>query len=188
MEYDPALDIDERDDVYPPSEDSIFLIEALDVTKGEKILEVGCGSGVVSIHCAKNGCDVTSVDINPSAVELTSSNFDKNGLKGNVFYSDLYENVSGIFDTIVFNLPYLPVEEEGMLEKAWSGGEDGMGPLPQLLSESKNHLSENGRVVVVTSSLMNQNVLADVLSPYKVKTLGELPLFFEKLYVLEIKH
>ena len=187
MEYDPSLEIEERDDVYPPSEDSILLIESLDITEGERVLEVGCGSGVVSIHCAKNGGIVTSVDINPSAVELASINFSKNGLEGNVFISDLYENVSGIFDTIVFNLPYLPVDEEGMLEKAWSGGDDGMGPLPALLDGSEDHLSEKGRVVVVTSSLMDQDVLGELLSRYSVKTLGELPLFFEKLFVLEIR-
>ncbi|MBQ2762781.1 MAG: methyltransferase [Candidatus Methanomethylophilaceae archaeon] len=187
MEYDPSLEIEERDDVYPPSEDSILLIESLDITEGERVLEVGCGSGVVSIHCAKNGGIVTSVDINPSAAELASINFSKNGLEGNVFISDLYENVSGIFDTIVFNLPYLPVDEEGILEKSWSGGDDGMGPLPALLDGSEDYLSEKGRVVVVTSSLMDQDVLDELLSRYSVKTLGELPLFFEKLFVLEIR-
>ncbi|MBR4180832.1 MAG: methyltransferase, partial [Candidatus Methanomethylophilaceae archaeon] len=56
MEYRPDIRIQEDPDVYPPSDDSILLIESLDVKQGEKVLEVGCGSGIVSIHCALNGC------------------------------------------------------------------------------------------------------------------------------------
>ena len=186
MEYRPDYDIKERDDVYPPSDDSILLIESLKVRNGERILEIGCGSGVVSIHCAKNGCMVTAVDINPSAVECTRENAQLNGVDIDVRGSDLFQNVPERFDTIVFNLPYLPVIDEGELAKAWSGGEDGMGPLPRLMAESKDHLHDNGRVVIVVSSLMDQNKLDALLSNYKVKKLGEVPLFFERLEVLEI--
>ena len=129
MEYDPDIDIRVIDDVYPPSEDSILLIESLDVREGERILEIGCGSGVVSLHCARYGATVTSVDINPSAVECTRRNAENNGLQLDIRQSDLYEKVDGRFDTIVFNLPYLPVDDEGMLAKAWSGGPDGLGPI-----------------------------------------------------------
>ena len=188
MEYDPDIIIDEHPDVYPPSEDSILLIECLDVRKGERVLEIGCGSGVVSIHCASNGCDVTSVDINPYAVELTGSNFYRIGLKGDVSVSDVYSNVEGRFDTIIFNLPYLPTEDDiGIISKAWDGGSDGMGPLPELLNGAPEHLLPNGRVVIVVSSLMDKNALDNALSGLEVKVLGELPLFFEVLRVLEIR-
>ena len=188
MEYDPDIIIDEHPDVYPPSEDSILLIECLDVRKGERVLEIGCGSGVVSIHCASNGCDVTSVDINPYAVELTGSNFYRNGLKGDVSVSDVYSNVEGRFDTIIFNLPYLPTDDDiGIISKAWDGGSDGMGPLPELLNGAPEHLLPNGRVVIVVSSLMDKNALDNALSGLEVKVLGELPLFFEVLRVLEIR-
>ena len=186
MDFHPEIGIDVFDNVYPPSEDSELLIKSLEVKKGERILEIGCGSGVVSLHCAFYGCRVTSVDINPRAVECTRHNAERNGLVLNVFLSDLYENVEGKFDTIVFNLPYLPVDDEGMLAKAWSGGEDGLGPLPELLEKSDRYLNPDGRVVVVTSSLMDQVKLERLLSMYKVRRTGELPLFFEKLSVLEI--
>ncbi|MGN1045092.1 MAG: HemK2/MTQ2 family protein methyltransferase [Candidatus Methanomethylophilaceae archaeon] len=187
MEYDPELSVREHPEVYPPSEDSILLIESLDVVPGERVLEIGCGSGVVSMHCAKNGCTVTSVDINPDAVRITGSNMEDNGLRADVRLSDLYSNVDGRFDTVVFNLPYLPVDDEGMLAKAWSGGNDGMGPLPGLLEHAPEHLLPDGRVVVVVSSLMDKDALDGCLSGHDVRVLGRLPLFFEELRVLEIK-
>ena len=187
MEYDPSIDIAEDPEVYPPSDDSILLIESLDVVPGEKVLEVGCGSGVVSIHCAKNGCYVTAVDVNPRAVELARRNSVANGTDIRVLESDVYGNVDGVFDTIVFNLPYLPVDEEGLLAKAWSGGPDGLGPLPRLLEGAPDHLIPGGRVVVVVSSLTEPRALEEALEGYEVRTIGEQRLFFERLSVLEIR-
>ncbi|MCL2785670.1 MAG: methyltransferase [Methanomassiliicoccaceae archaeon] len=187
MLYDPEKLIEVRDDVYPPGEDSILLIESLDIDHGEKVLEIGCGTGIVAIHCAKNGATVTAVDINPAAVELTRRNAAANGAYMDIRLSDLYEDIDSHYDTIVFNLPYLPVDDKGMLEKAWSGGADGMGPLPKLLNDVRGRLLPRGRFVVVVSSLMDQDRLNDVLTGYDVKVLGEKKLFFETLRVLDIR-
>ena len=187
MEYNPEIRIEGDPDVYPPSDDSILFIQSLDVKEGEKVLEIGCGSGVVSIHCAKNGCKVTCGDINPKAVALARRNAEANGVQMEVFETDVYSNIDGRFDTILFNLPYLPVDEDGLLARSWSGGPDGLGPLPDLLRGAPDHLTEDGRVVVVISSLMDTDALWDLLDNYSVKTIGELKLFFEKLAVLEIK-
>ncbi|WP_400227092.1 HemK2/MTQ2 family protein methyltransferase [Methanomethylophilus alvi] len=187
MEYKDGLDIAEDPEVYPPSEDSIFLTESLDIRIGEKVLEIGTGSGIVSIQCALNGADVVCGDINPRAVALARRNAAANGVDIDVRETDVYSNIEGRFDTIVFNLPYLPVEDEGELAKAWSGGPDGLGPLPRLLEGAPEHLLPDGRVVVVVSSLMDRAGLDKTLEGYEVKVLGELPLFFERLQVLEIK-
>jgi len=186
MDYDISIRIEEREDVYSPGEDSILLIESLNVYEGERILEIGCGSGVVAIHCAKNGADVTAVDINPSAVELTRKNAAANRAFMDIRLSDLYEDIDSNYDTIVFNLPYLPVNDDGMLEKAWSGGDDGIGPLPKLLNDVRGRLLPRGRFVIVVSSLMDQRRLEEVLHGYDVRVLGEKKLNFEMLRVLEI--
>ena len=187
MEYKDGLDMAEDPEVYPPSEDSILLTESLDIRIGEKVLEIGTGSGIVSIQCALNGADVVCGDINPRAVALARRNAAANGVDIDVRETDVYSNIEGRFDTIVFNLPYLPVEDEGELAKAWSGGPDGLGPLPRLLEGAPEHLLPDGRVVVVVSSLMDRAGLDKTLDGYEVKVLGELPLFFERLQVLEIK-
>lgn len=182
--YDILLEEDRR--VYPPSEDSVFLVRCLDIVPGERVLEIGCGSGVVSLHCARAGALVTAGDINPVAVELTKRNAESNGLDIDVVETDVYGSISGKFDTIIFNLPYLPVDDDCELSDAWSGGEGGLGPLPELLRGAPDHGNDGWRVVVVVSSLMDTERLDDLLGPYSVKVLGELPLFFEKLRVLQI--
>ena len=186
VEYRPELIVEKDEDVYPPSDDSILLIRSFDVKAGERILELGCGSGVVAMHCVLNGGNVTCGDINRKAVALTKKNMKLNSLNASVVETDLYSEINVRFNTIVFNLPYLPVQEEGDLALAWSGGEDGLGPLPKLLYGAPSHLLPGGRVIVVVSSLMDQDALNSVLEGYDVKVLAELPLSFEKLRVLQI--
>ena len=186
MQYRSGLSIASDRDVYPPSEDSELLIDALDVRRGERVLEIGCGSGVVSIHCALAGAEVVCGDVNPRAVALTRMNAAANGAVLEAVETDVYSNVEGRFDLILFNLPYLPVEEGEGLARAWSGGPDGLGPLPRLLDGAPKHLLPSRRVVVVTSSLMDRKGLREILAPYSVRTLAKLPMFFERLSVLEI--
>lgn len=186
MQYRSGLSIASDRDVYPHSEDSELLIDALDVRRGERVLEIGCGSGVVSIHCALAGAEVVCGDVNPRAVALTRMNAAANGAVLEAVETDVYSNVEGRFDLVLFNLPYLPVEEGEGLARAWSGGPDGLGPLPRLLDGAPKHLLPGGRVVVVTSSLMDRKGLREILAPYSVRTLAKLPMFFERLSVLEI--
>ena len=186
MKYDPNLIVETDDDVYPPSDDSILLIKSFDVRAGERILEIGCGSGIVSMHCALNGGAVTCGDVNKKAVALTKRNMTLNALDADVVETDIYSGIKGRFDTIVFNLPYLPVKEEGDLALAWSGGSDGLGPLPRLIGGAGEHLLPDGRLVIVVSSLMDREALRSVLEGFEVRTLSELHMFFEDISVLEI--
>jgi methylase of polypeptide subunit release factors/biotin-(acetyl-CoA carboxylase) ligase len=100
--------------VYPPREDTKMLCRAiskLPIFPGNKALEIGCGSGLVSIVLASMGWEVTSCDVNPYAVSSTRGNLKMNGLdKGhNVIESGIGEGMSipNEADLIVWNLPYL---------------------------------------------------------------------------------
>ena len=59
--------------VYPPREDTQLLCRAISELSrhGGKAVEIGCGSGIVSIFLASLGWDVTSFDVNPYAVSAT---------------------------------------------------------------------------------------------------------------------
>ena len=111
--------------VYPPREDSKMLsdcINSLNETKG-KAVEIGCGTGLISIMLAKKGWTVEAFDINPYAVISTKENISRASVKKSVSVNEggLGEkNFSIPKETklIVWNLPYLtpPNENEPRLE------------------------------------------------------------------------
>ena len=63
------------------------------------------------------------------------------------------------FDVILFNTPYLPTEEEDIIDSdlnyAFDGGSDGRKIIDRFLNEVKNHLNEGGCVQIIQSSLSN---------------------------------
>lgn len=189
MEYNPEIDITECAEVYPPAEDTFLLLDNLEVSKGLKVLEMGCGTGLVSCHIAYNGAELTAADINPKAVDCTSNNLKNNNLKGSTVISDLFQNIHEKFNLIVFNPPYLSAEEEGcgIIEKAWAGGPTGTEILAEFLKQGRNHLLPDGRITVLLSSEMDLKVLDEVLSNFNRKKLKTRRCFFEELWVEELR-
>jgi len=137
--------------IYEPAEDS-FLIEG-EVKKraeGLKVLDVGCGSGIL-MEAAKNGgaASVSGVDINPECVEFCRGK----GL--DVEESDLFSEVDGVFDLIVFNPPYLPRDEREGEEsgEVTSGGKKGDEIILRFFDEVGSHLNDDGEILLLVSSL-----------------------------------
>jgi release factor glutamine methyltransferase len=92
--------------------------------RGKKVLEIGSGSGLISLVAAKQGAIVTAIDINPKAVENTRLNAGINELYISVYHSDLFSKVPAVdYDLILINPPYYPVEPKNDYEKAWYCGE-----------------------------------------------------------------
>ncbi|KAA0008925.1 MAG: methyltransferase [Thermoplasmata archaeon] len=170
--------------VYEPSDDSYMLIEAIDVKGDEKVLDMGCGSGIVALHLAKSGCDVVAVDVNDRAVENTMFNAKSNELKIKCMKSDLFENIDGKFDIITFNPPYLPTEGE---DKAWDGGERGRKVIDRFLRDAWRYLTEDGKIYMVMSSFTDvDGVMECYKKIYSFKILKQKHIFFETIYVFEI--
>ena len=84
MRFDPSIDITALPDVYNPSDDSFLLLETMEVAPGQEFLEMGCGTGIVSLHAAKAGANVTAVDVSPAAVDCVRT------CKGNFVWRALY--------------------------------------------------------------------------------------------------
>jgi ribosomal protein L11 methyltransferase len=84
---------------------SLQLLSELDL-KGKKILDVGCGSGILSIYCAKKGAsEVVAVDIDPLAVEETVENAKVNKVSEKIkAFQGSAKNVNGTFPIVVANL------------------------------------------------------------------------------------
>ncbi len=91
-----------------------------------KLLELGCGSGLISISAAKQGATVTATDINPVAVEALKKNSKKNKVKLHIIQSDLFNLIpKQPFDLIAINPPYYKKKPLTAADHAWFCGENG---------------------------------------------------------------
>jgi SAM-dependent methyltransferase len=90
--------------VYRPNQSSIELAKAALKCK-KRFLEIGTGSGFVSLVLYLNGYDGISTDISPKAVACAKNNFMKFNIDSEPVLSDLYDNLKGKFDFIIFNPP-----------------------------------------------------------------------------------
>ncbi len=76
-----------------------------EVGAGDRVLDVGCGSGILAIAAKKLGADyVAAVDIDPVAVEVAKSNAELNGVKIDIQNGDLAEAVEGDFEVVCANI------------------------------------------------------------------------------------
>ena len=105
------------------------------IKKGWKVLDLGCGYGMVGIAIAKAlpSAEVILVDINERAVNLARNNAKRNQVKITVKQSDVLSNVKETFDTILLNPPVKAGNELCF----------------RMIEESKNNLKKNGLLQVV---------------------------------------
>lgn len=190
MKLDTSIEIEVGPEVYNPSDDSYLLLKVVDVSPEERFLEMGPGTGLLSIHAAKLGAIVTAADVNPHAVECTKRNAAKNSVRIDTVKSDLFEKVQGNYDVIVFNPPYLPgaATSTSWIEKAWSGGDDGSETAVQFLNDAWKHLSPGGRIFMILSSVGGlMSVLRSARERYDSEMLEEQHMFFESIYAYRFR-
>lgn len=191
MKTDPSIQIETCPGVYAPAEDSFLLLSAVRVSEGQHVLEMGCGTGMIALHCAKAGCRVTAADISQDAVENARMNAAMNSLDLDVVRSDLFGNVRGKFDVIIFNPPYLSSRGSeclsGQEKQPLVGGEGGHEISVLFLEQAKAHLAEAGIIYLLTSSESEAGVLERAGEMFSAKKVAEKRIFFETLAVHEMK-
>jgi len=183
-------------DVYEPAEDTFLLANNLSVNKSKRVLDMGTGCGILAVLAAEKARKVVAVDVNPHAVACAQKNAELNGVaaKVEVRYGNLFDVVAfnEKFDLILFNAPYLPIEEDkgkGWIEMAWAGGRTGRKVIDRFIDNVSEHLTKKGRVLLVQSSLSNveetlkrfpqHNLHAAIVSEKKVA--------FEKIVLIEAR-
>ena len=177
------------EDVYEPAEDTYLLLRAaLDEVKStDFLLEIGCGCGTISKRLQPLAGRVLATDISPNAVKMAR----KSGLDS--VQADLFRGIRARFDLIIFNPPYLPTKHEeklsGWLNFAFDGGITGIDTIFRFLEDVSDHLTVNGRALLLTSSLCD---LDEVMK--KAQDAGLVAdevandsYFFERLAVLRLR-
>lgn len=123
-----------------------------------QILEIGAGSGAISITLALELKDsnVTGVDISEDALEVCRINKEKFKVNNvNFLKSDLFESIESNYDIIVSNPPYIPevdleklqIEVKQEPKIALDGGVDGLDFYREITKKSLNHLKDNGLLI-----------------------------------------
>ncbi len=147
---------------------------------------MGSGSGIIAIHCAKQGSEVVAVDIDEDSVNYIMKNAKRERVNIKVIRSDLFEKVEGKFDTIIFNPPYLPGEPEDLKDMQWAGGgEHGDHTIFRFLEHAGEYLEDNGEIYIVLSSFNRIELLNKY--HFKFKQIAKMKLSFHEIYVYLLK-
>ncbi|MEG1710418.1 MAG: peptide chain release factor N(5)-glutamine methyltransferase [Clostridia bacterium] len=149
-----------------------------DVNQKLKLLDLCCGSGCIGLTIAlKSDIDVTLSDISEEAIDVCGQNAKKYKANVNIIKSDMFSQISGKFDIIVSNPPYIPTEDIEKLEKnvkfepkmALDGGVDGLDFYKIIAKESKNYLNNGGKLFIEVGIKQAQSV-SELLTTQGYKT------------------
>lgn len=143
-----------------PRQDTETLVEeALKVIEpGMKVLDLCTGSGCIIISILHNIMNVEgdAVDISRQALNVAIENAKLNDVVVNFERSDLFDNVTGTYDVIVSNPPYIPTAQVLKLMpevqnfepmEALDGKEDGLFFYRRIIQECGAYLKENGKIL-----------------------------------------
>lgn len=140
-----------------PRQDTEVLVEqGLAFAKpGMHVLDMCTGSGCILISMLKLGKDLqgTGVDISKEALQVAATNLKTLGVEAKLIQSNLFEAVTGTYDLIVSNPPYIrtavieELEEEVKFHDpfiALDGKEDGLYFYRRIVEESRKFLKPDG--------------------------------------------
>ncbi len=175
------------DTVYPPAEDSELLLETAlkEIKLNDDVLEVGVGSGFVAERLKDKCRFLLATDINPFAVKMAK----EKGIE--VIRTDLVKGIRKKFTLILFNPPYLELDDKekrgDWLEKAIDGGKHGIEVICRFLDLVRDVLAENGRIILIVSSFNTPHVFEEIEKRgFKWEIVAKRYLFFEELYALKL--
>lgn len=169
------------EDVYHPAEDSYLLAKHVESLVSGVVLDMGTGSGIQAVTAAlkQDVASVLAVDITPEALREAEKRADNAGVSGKISFllSDLFDEVNGRYNWIIFNSPYLP-SEGAADEHAWAGGAE---LIERFLAGARDHLEPEGSILLIYSNLSEPD-----MDGYEVDLLEEIELFFEKLFCVRL--
>ena len=169
-----AIDYPGVDQVFPMYPEQPFFLDEWDKTalQGAHVLEIGLGSGVLSIGALKAGAkQVTALEINPRAKLYAGLNALLNGISDGLCIidgdvEDPWAPVKGnIFDYIISNPPFMPTPPESShYFHSGGGGILGMDFLANIFRQLDDHLSPTGHAQFVTAAPGDHNLPTALLA------------------------
>lgn len=159
-------------EVMPITAMSHLLGEAVlaEVRDGDRVLDMGTGCGVNAILAASRAAEVLAVDINPHALDAARRNAAANGVAGRVTvrHSDVFRDVAGAFDLIIFDPPYRWFPPRDLLEAATTDG--GYRALSEFFGGARRHLTGTGRMLVAFATTGDLSYLRQLIDESGLET------------------
>ncbi len=145
----------------PRPETEIIVAEALRGSTPGRILDLGTGSGILAITLAAEWPEARAVasDVSPEALVVAQSNAEDLGVHERVelVEADWFAGMTGSFDLIVSNPPYIAADEMARLDPevrehdpamALTPGGDGLDAYRAIAADALGHLAPGGRILV----------------------------------------
>lgn len=152
--------------------------------ENKTFLELGCGSGIISLLASKKGAKVVASDINQTALNFLETNAYKNELSLKIVFSDLFKSLENLtFDYIIINPPYYPRKPQNVKEQAWFCGEN-FEYFEKLFSELPTFLSPNNKCFMILS----QDCALEKIKTIALKNDIVFELFIEKEVLIETNY
>ena len=156
----------------------------------ETFLELGAGTGLISVVASQMGAEVTASDISEMAIQNMAINADSNQVEFSITKSDLFENIpKQIFDWVVINPPYYPRDPRNEEEKAWFCGKD-FQFFQGLFKNLGEFINQNSRVILILSQDCEQETILKIASHhgFRFQKILEKRTWWEKNYIFQVLH
>jgi release factor glutamine methyltransferase len=189
------VEYDKPDQVFPLHPENQFYLDELveDKIHSAKALEIGIGSGVLSIGAVKAGAErVTALEINPRAKNYAGFNVVMNGLEDRVEIrdgdtEDFFRPVEGEkFDYVILNPPFEPTPPGIDYFLHSSGGIYGLDFVESTFKDLDKYLSKEGHAQIVTfapgdenNPFMLVNLVDEYLSGNTTIRVNPVPMRFD---------
>ncbi len=141
--------------------DTELFAQHLPVREGEEMLEIGPGTGALSIEAAYRGASrVVAIDINPDAVKNTLENIELHHMDDivEVRFGNLYDgiHVGEKFDTIFWNTPFGLVDSKDIPDLEKAVFDPGYRSTERFIKEASTYLKPDGRLLIGFSTTLGR--------------------------------